>query len=155
MTCLKIAVLNGPNLNLLGVRQPEIYGREKLDDVELLCLRTAEELSDEGHIVEIDFRQTNYEGELIDWIHKIRDETNGIILNPAALGHSSVALLDALLAVDLPTVEVHITNIHQREAFRHQLYTAQAAIGVICGFGVRGYQMAIRALYDMFQDEDE
>ncbi|UYH50680.1 type II 3-dehydroquinate dehydratase [Candidatus Kirkpatrickella diaphorinae] len=159
MTRLKIAVFNGPNLNLLGTRQPEVYGCATVDDVEQLCLQTAEELSDEDSdeddVVQIDFRQTNNEGELVSWIQECRGQMNGIILNPAAFGHTSIALLDALLAVDLPTVEVHITNIHQREAFRHQLYTAQAAIGVICGFGVRGYQMAIRALYDMFQDEDE
>lgn len=155
MTRLKIAVLNGPNLNLLGIRQPEVYGSATLDDAELLCHRTAEELSVEDHAVEIDFRQTNIEGELVSWVQKCRGRVDGIILNPAAYGHTSIALLDALLAVELPVLEVHISNIHQREAFRHQPYTTQAAIGVICGFGVRGYQMAIRALYDMFQDEDE
>lgn len=155
MTRLKIAVLNGPNLNLLGIRQPEVYGGATLNDAKLLCHRTAEDLSAKHHVVEIDFRQTNIEGELVSWIQECRGRVEGIILNPAAYGHTSIALLDALLAVELPVLEVHISNIRQREAFRHQPYTAQAAIGVISGFGVRGYQMAIRALYDMFQDEDE
>lgn len=145
-----IAVLNGPNLNMLGMRQPEIYGHATLDDLEQVCIQAAEQLD-----VAIDFRQTNIEGELVSWIQECRGRARGIVINPAAYGHTSIALLDALLATGLPTVEVHISNIHRRDAFRHHTYTSQAAIGVICGFGVRGYAMALRALYDMIEDEDE
>ncbi|MCQ9155607.1 type II 3-dehydroquinate dehydratase [Acidomonas methanolica] len=145
-----IAVLNGPNLNMLGLRQPEIYGRATLDDVEQLCLATAERLD-----VALDFRQTNIEGELISWVQEMRGRARGIVINPAGYGHTSIALMDALLAVGVPTVEVHISNIHRREDFRHHTYTARAAIGVICGLGVRGYALAMQAVFDMIEDEDE
>jgi len=145
-----IAVLNGPNLNMLGLRQPEIYGSATLDDVEQVCVQAAERLD-----VAIDFRQTNIEGELVSWIQECRGRARGIIINPAAYSHTSVAILDALLAVELPVVEVHITNIHRREAFRHHSYVSQAAVGVVCGLGVRGYALAMQALTDMIMDEDD
>ncbi|GAB6967431.1 type II 3-dehydroquinate dehydratase [Komagataeibacter kakiaceti JCM 25156] len=145
-----IAVLNGPNLNMLGLRQPEVYGHATLDDVEQVCVQAAERLD-----VAIDFRQTNGEGELVSWIQECRGRARGIIINPAAYSHTSVALLDALLAVDLPVIEVHISNIHRREDFRHHSYVSRAAIGVICGLGVRGYALALQAMTDMILDEDD
>lgn len=126
-----IAVLNGPNLNMLGQREPEIYGRATLDDVEQLCLRTAEKLG-----LAVDFRQTNTEGELISWVQECRRRARGIVINPAGYSHTSIALLDALLATHLPVIEVHISNIHRREQFRHHSYVSRAATGVICGLGV-------------------
>ena len=146
-----IAVLNGPNLNLLGTREPEKYGSATLDDVEALCAEAAEELG-----LAIDFRQTNLEGELISWVQECRGRAAGIIINPAGYSHTSIALMDALLAVDLPVVEVHITNIHRREAFRHLSYVSRAAVGVICGLGVGGYALGLRAIAGIIgQDETE
>ncbi len=136
-----ILVLNGPNLNMLGVRQPEIYGRESLDDVRRLCEAHAERLG-----LTVDFRQSNIEGELVTWIQQARGSANGILLNAGALTHTSVAILDALLASEVPAVEVHLSNIHQREAFRRHSYVALAARGMICGFGVHGYVLALDAV---------
>ncbi|MBE7210080.1 MAG: type II 3-dehydroquinate dehydratase [Gluconacetobacter diazotrophicus] len=150
MTPPLIAVLNGPNLNLLGLREPALYGRATLDDVEQICVQAAERLD-----VAIDFRQTNTEGELISWVQECRGRARGILINPAGYGHTSVALLDALLAVGLPTVEVHVTNIHRREDFRQRSLVSQAATGVICGLGVRGYALGLNALADIIMDEDE
>jgi len=134
-----ILVLNGPNLNLLGVREPEIYGRDVLADVEALCIRAAEELGRS-----VDFRQSNHEGVLIDWIQEARTGHAGIVINPAAYSHTSVALHDALAALDgKPIIEVHISNIHKREAFRHHSYVSSVADGVIAGCGVQGYALAI------------
>ncbi|MCX4663134.1 type II 3-dehydroquinate dehydratase [Streptomyces uncialis] len=134
-----IMVLNGPNLNLLGQRQPEIYGSATLADVEALCARTAA-----AHGGTVDFRQSNHEGELVDWIHEARQRHTGIVINPAAYSHTSVALLDALNTCDgLPVVEVHISNIHQREQFRHHSYVSLRADGVIAGCGVQGYAFAV------------
>ncbi|NHN85975.1 type II 3-dehydroquinate dehydratase [Acetobacter musti] len=144
-----ISVLNGPNLNMLGLRQPEVYGRATLDDVEQLCAQTAERLD-----IGIDFRQTNGEGELISWVQECRGRAQGIIINPAGYSHTSVALLDALLAVDLPVIEVHISNIHRREAFRHHSYVSRGALGVICGLGVQGYALALQAMTDIILSED-
>ena len=131
-------MLNGPNLNLLGKRQPEIYGHETLADVEDRCRTLAGELG-----IEIDFRQTNAEHVLIDWIHEARESVDGIIINPAAYTHTSVAILDALKTCDVPILEVHISNVHQREVFRHHSYVSQVATGVIAGFGTHGYLLAL------------
>jgi 3-dehydroquinate dehydratase II len=143
-----IAVLNGPNLNLLGVRQPEVYGRATLDDVEALCAETAEQVG-----LAIDFRQTNGEGELISWVQECRGKAAGIIINPGGYTHTSIALMDALLAVDLPTIELHVSNIHRREEFRARSYVSRAATGVICGLGVRGYAVALVAMADLILGE--
>ena len=134
-----ILVLNGPNLNLLGKRQPHIYGHETLADVERDCRALAAEL---GFAVE--FRQSNHEGELIDWIHEHRVSAAGIIINPGAFTHTSVAILDALNACEVPVIECHISNVHKRESFRHHSYVSLRADGVIAGFGTHGYQLAIR-----------
>jgi 3-dehydroquinate dehydratase-2 len=139
-----ILVLNGPNLNLLGSRQPEIYGRDSLADIEKSCRRRAGELG-----VGLEFRQSNHEGELIDWIQQARGKMAGIVINPAGYSHSSVALLDALVACELPVIEVHLSNIFKREAFRHHSFVSEAARGVICGLGPRGYLLALDALADI------
>jgi 3-dehydroquinate dehydratase-2 len=136
-----VYVLNGPNLNLLGKRQPEIYGRETLADVEADCRALAGELG-----LEIAFRQSNAEFQLIDWIHQAREEACGIVINPAAFTHTSVAILDALKTCDFPIIEVHISNVHQREAFRHHSYVSLAATGVIAGCGTQGYSLALRRI---------
>lgn len=137
-----IYVLNGPNLNLLGKREPEKYGHATLDDVEALCRSTAKE-----HGFEIEFRQSNKEGELVDFVHEAaKKNAAGIVINPAGYTTTSIALMDAILAVNLLTVEVHITNIHARESFRHNSYISKAARGVICGLGVEGYALAIDGL---------
>ena len=137
-----IYVLNGPNLNSLGTREPEKYGRSTLKDVEKLCRKTAERYG-----LEVDFRQTAREGELVEWFHEAKAKKSaGIVINPAGYSHSSVAILDAINAVAIPTIEVHITNIHQREEFRHHSYISRGAKAVICGFGVEGYALAIQGL---------
>ncbi len=125
-----LLVLNGPNLNLLGTREPATYGHETFDDIAALCQRTGAESG-----LEIEFRQTNQEGQLLDWIHQARGRGAGIVINPAAWTHTSVALRDALAAVELPVVEVHLSNVHQREAFRHHSFVSPLALGVICGAG--------------------
>jgi len=136
-----VYVLNGPNLNLLGQRQPEVYGRETLADVEAACGRLAGELG-----LEIRFRQSNHEGVLIDWIHEARGEASGIVINPGAFTHTSIAILDALNAFDGPVLEVHISNVHKRESFRHHSYVSLRAEGVIAGFGTEGYLLALRRM---------
>lgn len=136
-----IYVLNGPNLNLLGKRQPTIYGHETLADVEAECRRVAAECR-----LEIEFRQSNAEFQLIDWIHESRERAYGIVINPAAFTHTSVAILDALNTCEFPIMEVHISNVHKREAFRHHSYVSLAATGVIAGFGTQGYSLALRRL---------
>jgi len=136
-----ILVLNGPNLNMLGVRQPEIYGRETLGDIETACRERGVELG-----LDVDFRQSNHEGELVDWIQEARGAADGIVINAGALSHTSVAVLDALLASELPVMEVHLSNIYQRDAFRHHSYISRAARGVICGLGSLGYLYALDAL---------
>lgn len=133
-----ILVLNGPNLNLLGLRQPEIYGHATLSDVEELCRRTAA-----GAGLAVDFRQTNHEGEMIDWIHAARGMKKGIVINPGGWSHTSVAILDALNAFDAPVVEVHVSNIHRREEFRHHSFISARAEAVIAGCGVQGYALAL------------
>ncbi len=136
-----ITILNGPNLNLLGQRQPEIYGYDTLEDVGAACAKLA---SDFGLTCEL--LQSNWEGQIVDWIHEARKKSAGIIINPGALSHTSVAVLDALNAFDRPVLEVHISNIHKRESFRHHSYVSARAEGVIAGFGVEGYSLAMRRM---------
>lgn len=143
----RILVLNGPNLNLLGRREPEVYGRTTLADIEAMCREEAARLG-----VEVECRQSNGEGELVTWIQEIPGRFAGLILNAGAYSHTSIALLDALRAVDEPLIEVHLSNIYQRETFRQHSYVSLAATGVICGFGPRGYVMAMRALVAMWDD---
>ena len=143
-----IFILNGPNLNLLGVREPATYGYDTLADVEHRCLERARALD-----LAIDFRQTNHEGQMVDWIHEAREAADGIILNAGALTHTSVAILDALNAADLPVIEVHLSNIFKREAFRHHSYVSFAARGVICGLGPHGYELALEALANVLEAE--
>lgn len=134
-------VLNGPNLNLLGKREPDVYGHETLADVEAACRSVAGELG-----LEIRFHQSNAEHQIIDWIHEGREIAAGIVINPAAFTHTSVAILDALNTFDGPVLEVHISNIHKREAFRHRSYVSLRADGVIAGCGTEGYALALRRL---------
>ncbi|OIP82355.1 MAG: type II 3-dehydroquinate dehydratase [Rhodobacterales bacterium CG2_30_65_12] len=136
-----IYILNGPNLNLLGKRQPEIYGRDTLADVEAMCAEVGN-----GFGLAVQLLQSNYEGQLVDWIHEAREDAGGIIINPGAYSHTSVAILDALNAFEGPVLEVHISNIHKRESFRHQSYISLRADGVIAGFGVEGYALAMRRM---------
>jgi len=136
-----IYVLNGPNLNLLGTREPEVYGRETLEDLRIRCERKAAALG-----LSVVFRQSNHEGELVAWIQEARTEADGLIVNAGAFTHTSIALLDALLACPVPSVEVHLSNIFTREPFRHHSYLSSAVKGVICGFGGLGYEFAIEAL---------
>ncbi|WPY93126.1 type II 3-dehydroquinate dehydratase [Limimaricola variabilis] len=137
----RIYILNGPNLNLLGKRQPEIYGHDTLADVERDCAALGAELG-----LETALFQSNHEGGIIDRIHEARDQAAGIIINPAAYTHTSVAILDALNAFDGPVLEVHISNVHKRESFRHHSYVSLRADGVIAGFGVQGYTLALRRM---------
>ena len=145
-----VFILNGPNLNLLGVRDPSIYGRDTLGDIEERCTARAASLG-----VEIDFRQTNHEGQLVDWIQEARETADGIILNAGAFTHTSVAVLDALSAAELPIVEVHLSNIFRRERFRHHSYVSLAATGVICGLGAQGYELALDAMARLIEDETD
>lgn len=142
-----VLVLNGPNLNLLGTREPEIYGTETLADIEQRCRKRGKALG-----LAIDFRQSNSEGELVGWIQEARGRANGIIVNAGALTHTSVALLDALLAVEMPVIEVHLSNIFRREAFRHHSYISQGAAGLVCGFGGLSYGLALEAIADLMAD---
>ena len=134
-----VYILNGPNLNLLGKREPEIYGRETLADVEATCRTLAGELG-----LSIEFRQSNAEHEIIEWIHEARETAAAIVINPAAFTHTSVAIMDALNACKCPVIEVHISNVHRREAFRHHSYVSLTATAVMAGFGTHGYQLALR-----------
>ena len=136
-----ILILNGPNLNLLGQRQPEIYGKTSLSDIKAMCQVKADALS-----VSLAFEQSNSEGTLIDMIHASKGQHDGIILNAGAYTHTSVALMDAIISVELPVIELHLSNIHAREEFRHQSYIAKAALGVICGFGATGYELSLDAM---------
>ena len=136
-----VYVLNGPNLNLLGQRQPEIYGAETLDDVERDCAALAGELG-----LEIRFLQSNWEGQIVDWIHEARGTAAGIAINPGAFTHTSVAILDALHAFEGPVIEVHVSNVHKRESFRHRSYVSLRADGIIVGCGTQGYELALRRI---------
>ena len=129
---------------MLGVRDPAIYGRDTLADIEKMCTRQAKELG-----LTMDFRQSNLEGELVTWIQEARGKAAGIVINPGAYGHTSIALLDALQVAELPVIEVHLSNIHRRERFRHHTYTSQAATGVICGLGAKGYVLALDAMANL------
>jgi 3-dehydroquinate dehydratase II len=137
----KIMLLNGPNLNMLGVREPEIYGSDTLDDIRATCLAKAASLG-----IEVDFRQSNSEGELVGWIQSARGDHDGVIINPAAYTHTSIAIMDALIAAELPVIELHLSNPLRREAFRHHSYVSGVAHGVICGFGGHGYELALDAM---------
>jgi 3-dehydroquinate dehydratase-2 len=142
-----VFVLNGPNLNLLGKREPEIYGRDTLADVEANCARAGADLG-----LSIEFRQSNAEHLLIDWIHEAREvNADGIVINPAGLTHTSVSLMDALAACHCPIVEVHVSNIHRREEFRHHSFVSRVATAVICGCGIQGYVLALERLARIFE----
>ena len=143
-----LLVLNGPNLNLLGTREPATYGHETLDDIAALCQRTGAESG-----LEIEFRQTNHEGQLIDWIHQARGRCAGILINPAAWTHTSVAIRDALAAVELPVIEVHLSNVHAREPFRHHSFVSAIAQAVMCGFGSHGYRLALEHFSQRFKEQ--
>lgn len=141
----KIVVLNGPNLNLLGTREPDIYGYDTLDDIAVRM----EDVASRDH-VEIDFRQSNHEGHLIDWLHEAQAEgAHAVIMNPGGLTHTSVALLDAIKAIKVPVIEVHLSNPHAREDFRHKSYVGMGAKGTIAGFGPLSYMLALEAALDL------
>ncbi|MGF1658448.1 MAG: type II 3-dehydroquinate dehydratase [Rubrimonas sp.] len=142
-----VFVLNGPSLNLLGVRQPEIYGRATLGDIESECRVLGAELG-----LSIDFRQSNHEGVLVDWIQEARGAAQAVVINPAAYTHTSVALLDALSAFDGPVIEVHLSNVHKRDAFRRHSYVSLRADGVIAGCGAEGYLLALRRVASLLAD---
>lgn len=142
----RIYIINGPNLNLLGVRQPEVYGHETLADVERQCDEVGADLG-----LEVRFLQSSHEGNIVDWIHEARDNAVGIIINPAAYSHTSVAILDALNTFDGPVIEVHISNIHKREEFRHHSFVSSRADGVIAGCGTQGYTLAMQRIDRLLQ----
>ena len=142
-----VYILNGPKLNLLGKRQPHIYGHETLADVERDCRALAKELK-----LDIAFHQSNREYELIDWIHAARESAGGIVINPAAFTHTSIALLDALNTFEPPVIEVHISQVHKREAFRHHSYVSNRADAVMAGFGTQGYQLALRRIARLMEE---
>mgnify|MGYP001181231513 FL=1 len=135
-----ILILNGPNLNMLGSREPEVYGEETLSDIHRLCDKVASKLD-----LTVDFRNSNSEGTLVDWIQASEDKHSAILLNAGAYSHTSIAILDALRTINIPVIEVHLSNIFQREDYRHNSYVSKAADGVICGFGGQGYELAINA----------
>ncbi|MFP3943749.1 MAG: type II 3-dehydroquinate dehydratase [Alphaproteobacteria bacterium] len=141
MPAAPLFILNGPNLNLLGTREPEIYGSDTLKDIESSCRHAAD-----GHGVPVVFRQTNHEGVLIDWVQEAGSSASGLILNAGAFTHTSIALLDALKTLSIPIIELHLSNPAKRETFRHISYVAPAATGLICGFGARGYVLAVDAI---------
>jgi 3-dehydroquinate dehydratase-2 len=138
---IRVMILNGPNLNLLGVREPKTYGSETLADIEEACLERAAALD-----LALDFRQSNHEGQLVDWIQEARESADGIIINAGAYTHTSIAILDALRACELPIIEVHLSNIFAREPYRHHSYISSVARGVICGFGAQSYILALDAI---------
>jgi len=138
---IPVTLINGPNLNLLGTRQPEVYGADTLADVEARAVDLGSKLG-----LDVTCLQSNWEGQIVDWVQAARHEAAGIVINPGAFSHTSVALLDALNAFDGPVIEVHISNIHKREAFRHHSFVSQRAEGVIAGCGVMGYDLALRRL---------
>ena len=137
----RVLVINGPNLNMLGIREPKTYGTQTLGDIEAMCLAEAKKLK-----LTLEFKQTNREGELCEWIQAAYGKIDGIVINPAGYSHTSVAIRDAISAVAIPTIEVHLSNIHAREEFRHFSYVSAVATGVICGLGAAGYRLALQAL---------
>ena len=139
-----IYVINGPNLNMLGKREPEIYGNATLNDIEIMCLKIAKKNN-----IKLKFLQSNAEHEIINWIHNAREDASGIIINPAAYSHTSIAILDALSLFENPIIEVHISNIHKRENFRHNSYVSQKSTAIIAGFGVDGYIIALKKLIEL------
>lgn len=146
----KVLVLNGPNLNMLGLREPAVYGRATLKEIEDACVADGKRLG-----LAVTCRQSNHEGELVTWIQEARGTMAGIVINPGAYSHTSIAILDALAAVELPTLEVHLSNIHKRESFRHLSYVSRVATGVICGLGVQGYLLALLALAERLNPTSE
>jgi 3-dehydroquinate dehydratase-2 len=151
---LSVSVLNGPNLNLLGSRRPEVYGRSTLADVEAMCRRQASELG-----LQLHFAQTNHEGELVDWVQEIgaavaAGTSIGAVINPGAYAHTSVALRDAVEGARTPVLEVHISNVHAREEFRHHSYLSAVAVGQIVGIGVLGYPLGVQALFQLSSSQD-
>jgi 3-dehydroquinate dehydratase-2 len=144
-----IFVLNGPNLNLLGSREPEVYGKDTLNDIRARCEQKAAKLG-----FDVDFRQSNHEGELVAWIQEARESAAGLIVNAGAFTHTSIAMLDALLAAAIPCVEVHLSNIFKRESFRHNSYISKGAQGVICGFGPASYDLGIEALAKLIDQKE-
>jgi 3-dehydroquinate dehydratase II len=141
-----VYILNGPNLNMLGLREPQLYGSETLDGLSARCAARAKALG-----LAIDFRQTNNEGELVGWIQEARTKASGIVLNAAAYTHTSVALHDALRACDVPAIEVHLSNVHKREEFRHKSFLSAVCHGVIFGFGGHGYELALEAIAEILK----
>ena len=144
----KILILNGPNLNMLGEREPEIYGGDSLEAIGVACQHRGQTLG-----MSVDFRQSNDEGELVTWIQSAAEDFSGIVVNGGAYSHTSIAILDALRAVGLPTIEVHLSNIYRRESYRNHSYISQAALGVICGLGAQGYLSALDALARIVEEE--
>ncbi len=146
----QVIILNGPNLNMLGSRQPEIYGRQTLAEIEAACRERAAILG-----FSMDFRQSNSEGEIVEWIQQATTEAAGIIINPAAYTHTSIAIMDALLQCACPVIEIHLSNIFQRESFRHHSYVSTAAHGMICGFGGHSYLLALEAMARLLHEGDQ
>ncbi len=140
-TMASVLILNGPNLNMLGIRQPEVYGVTTLADIEKLCKEHGQAID-----LEVSFAQSNHEGALVDAIHDARGTHQGIIINAGAYTHTSIALMDAIASVELPTIELHLSNVHAREEFRHKSYIAKVCLGIICGFGAQGYTLAMDAI---------
>lgn len=136
-----VLILNGPNLNLLGTRQPDVYGHTTLADIETMCMDHGAQIG-----MDVAFHQSNHEGVLVDHIHAARGTHDGIILNAGAYTHTSIALMDAIASVEVPAIELHLSNVHAREEFRHKSYIAKVCVGIICGFGARGYTLAMDAL---------
>ena len=145
----KILIINGPNLNLLGDREPEVYGNETLDDIKNLCEKKGKDLS-----LDIDFTQSNDEGEIVESIQNAKKKISGIIINAGALTHTSISILDALLSTKLPIIEVHLSNIFTREAFRKESYASKAAKGIICGFGSKSYDLALEAISTLLKEKN-
>ncbi len=144
----KVFVINGPNLNLLGTREPDVYGHTTLADIEDVTVTAGKSLD-----IDIEFRQSNEEGVLVNWVHEAQSDGHGLIINAAGYTHTSVAIMDALLAAQIPVIEVHLSNIYKREEFRHHSYISKAASGVICGFGSQGYVLAVNAMAKLLKSE--